>query len=131
MFPKSTKKGAMVVAFPDVCMSPGPPGAAGTTPVPYPNVGRPAAGAGGAARKVKIGGKAGSGAGRTSYAASRGDEAGTAAGAGVIDARLRAHLSKLNSQLAAMKGVNPNRWHQLLDDYAVTVSELYKLRASK
>ncbi len=37
MFPASTYKGGAVLAFPDVCKTPGPPAPA--VPAPFPNVG--------------------------------------------------------------------------------------------
>jgi hypothetical protein len=65
-------------------------------PIPYPNVAQ--AGAPGSSAMLKQ---------------SRGQQ-------------LRSQLHSLDMQISSLPAGNPNRWHQLLDNYAFCAAELYK-----
>ena len=104
MIPISKKKGRAVLAFPDVCKTPVP--VAGRVPIPYPNIGM---------QGQKGGTKPTPGATKPSPGG---------------DQQLRSRLSMLHAQLTSMRGVDPERWHTLLDDYVMTTAELFMHNAS-
>jgi len=124
VFPASTKGGGAVLAFPDVCKTPGALTVPGPVPIPYPNQ----ASIGQSKTTTKVKGAA-AGGHKSSFAKSVGNEPGTLKG--VVSSRaaavsqFRTHLQTLHSQLAALPPGNPNRWHELVDDYVVTTAKLY------
>jgi hypothetical protein len=131
MFPASTRSGQCVAAFPDVCKTPNTP--APLTPIPYPNIGT-AASASKTAAKVKIPPRG------SAYSRTSGDEPGvqkgivssknmgqvTPAQKNMAIQKLKTHLANLHTQLSQLDGRDPNKWHELLDDYVVRSAELYK-----
>jgi uncharacterized protein DUF4150 len=157
MYPRSTKQGGIAIAFPDVCMTPPPPSYSPFVPIPYPNVGAAIA----SATKVPGGSGATSLKPSGGFSVSSGDAPGTLkgmvsmntsapvymAGAPVAAfalgtvaaptpaqqaaAQLRAILSNVHSQLLAMPGSNPNKWHELVDTYVIATADLYKVLASR
>jgi hypothetical protein len=130
----STKKGAAVAAFPDVCLTPSP---GAPIPVPYPTtsgaarpgVQRPPIGRGkgvALAGSFKSGG-AGMEAGTLKSAVAF--NTSSAASAAVAVQGLRTKLGQLHSQLGSLQGTDPNRWHTLLDEYVIVTADLYKALA--
>ena len=124
MFPASTNGGGAVLAFQDVCKTPSP---AGPIPIAYPNVAGASQGQKNA-RKVKTrGGVPMVKSGR--FSSSSGDEPGAVGGIAsskVMDTmRIRRRLNDLHGQLIALPANNPNRWHELLDEYVIATAEVY------
>jgi hypothetical protein len=39
--------------------------------------------------------------------------------------KLRSELHSVHNQLMALPGLNPNKWHELLDKYVVLTARLY------
>jgi hypothetical protein len=111
---KSTRTGGAVLAFPDVCWHPdnGKP-----IPAPYPN----------AAKTVQAALPPALVAAGISVAGANYKESSSLAAQ-----TLRTRLSQLNNQLQTLPGNDPNRWHELVDEYVQTTATLYKtLAASK
>jgi Toxin PAAR-like domain len=104
MYPASTKSGGAVVAFPDVCTTPG-----GPVPIPYPNVAKsPVSKTQPTAQKLPPGGLT------TGFPSLH-----------PAPAQLRTKLATLHGQLSALPAGNPNQWHTVVDDYVMTVAALY------
>jgi Domain of unknown function (DUF4150) len=158
MYPRSTKQGGIAIAFPDVCMTPPPPSYSPFVPIPYPNVGAAIASVskvpgGSSPTSLKTSGgysvSSGDAAGtlkgvslaNASYVGAPMMAAGytpafvLGSGGGLTPERqaaatqLRAILANVHSQLLAMPGSNPNKWHDLLDTYIVATADLYKVLA--
>lgn len=159
MFPVSTKQSGVTIAFPDVCKIPAPPSP--FVPIPYPNVAaalprESASKVSGASSPVaqKSGGWASStgnepgtlkemagtmktvGAslavpGTPGTAFTLGGGTGLTAAQQSAATQLRAILANVHSQLLAMPGSNPNKWHELVDAYVVAAADLYKVLASR
>ena len=128
MFPASTKSGAAVLAFPDVCKTPSP---GGPVPIPYPLTGAGAATPKRGTKGVK------SPAIRTKgshFKSSTGDEPGTLKG--TISQRqmgavmLRKQLNQLHARLVSMPGDRPDHWHEVIDQYVLVTADLYRSLAS-
>jgi hypothetical protein len=121
MFPKSTRSGSAVAAFPDVCHTPQPPGS-GPVPVPYPNL----TAAGTKSSSLKTAGKA-TQLKVSGFQPTVGDQAGVLKSVvGTKHAHgVRTQLQTIHSQLAALPAGNPNRWHELIDQYVLLTAELY------
>ena len=126
MIPKSTKPGAAVLAFPDVCFAP-MAGAGAPVPVAYPNMARiPQTST---QAKVTTTVKAPTLLKSVNYSSgSLGDAAGVMSsqckGAAAVPS-LRNQLDLLHSQLSRLAAGDPNRWHELIDEYVQVTANLY------
>lgn len=148
----STKTGSAIAAFPDVCKTPSP---GGPVPIPYPNlattgqtkiaVKTSAIGSTLSAQKVSTGDLAGTSmkgtAGRAKTAAigyKQGAPNVSLEGTSVpLTGDLRTHnqavsvqdlrnqLQRLHAQIMVQPAGNPNRWHELVDSYAIATAGLY------
>jgi len=105
MYPASTKQGAAVSSFPDVCKVPSP---GGPLPIPYPNaqLATPS--------PIQIQLKASSGLLTTKLTPAH-----------LTPVQLKTKLATLHGQLVGLPGGNPNQWHALVDDYVITAAALY------
>lgn len=105
----STKKGAAVSTFPDVCSN--VPSGPAPVPIPYPNIAKtnlpPALVA------------AGIGVAGGSYKQSD----------LVVAQSMRTKLHQLNQQLTSLPGNDPNHWHELVDEYVQVTASLYRTLA--
>jgi hypothetical protein len=132
----STKKGAAVAAFPDVCVTPSP---GGPVPVPYPTTtgARPGAQLPPIGRGTAValagsfrGGGAGLEAGTMKSAGAFNSSSAAATSTSAVAVQsLRTKLGQLHTQLGALQGTDPNRWHTLLDEYVIATANLYKALA--
>jgi hypothetical protein len=124
MIPVSTYNAKSLAAFPDVCKTPSP---GGPVPTPYPNFGAASTPAPMPKSTIKT---SRLGFQPASFGKTTGDEAGVSKGAvlnqRMAPAQLRSQIQALHAQILALPGGNPNRWHQLLDEYVVAAAELYK-----
>jgi Toxin PAAR-like domain len=117
MFPSSSYKGQAVAAFPDVCKTPAP---AGPVPIPYPN--------------IALGTGTSTVSPTTSLRAMQGRFVGSLqsiASTQSAASKLRSQLQTLHAQMIGLPGSNPNRWHELVDQYVMTAAELYKALAGR
>lgn len=128
MIPVSNYNAKSVLAFPDVCKTPSP---GGPVPIPYPTVGsasQPPPAPKSTIKTSRVGFQP------AAIASTMGDKAGISKGAisnkGIAPAQLRSQIQALHAQILALPGGNPNRWHQLLDDYVVATAELYKAQVA-
>jgi hypothetical protein len=155
MIPASTKSGNAILAFPDVCKTPNPGGPVpipypnqAMTGQAKTAVKTAAIGSTLSAQKVSTGNVAGTSmqgmagqaktAAKTAVIGSKvsiegtsmlltGDlrihNQGVAGRASVQD--LRNQLQRLHAQIMAQPAGNPNRWHELVDHYAIATAGLY------
>lgn len=105
MFPASTYKGGAVVAFPDVCKTPGPP--APQVPAPYPNIGAKQTGKAGKASKAVIGAKK------------------SVASKNASQQDLHKTLDDLHGTIKSMRTQDANAWHEAVDKYVMAVAAVY------
>lgn len=105
MFPTSTHKGQAIMAFPDVCKT---PGGLGPTPIPYPNMATSNAGA-------KIPSATKTTVTKSTFTKSSGDANG-----------LRSQLGILHQKIMSMPPNNTTAWHAALDEYVLTSAKLFK-----
>ena len=97
-----------MLGFPDVCKTPIPISKR-RIPIAYPNVAMRAKGQKG---QKKVPGK-------------------KVAKLGTISAvKVRNRLNQLHAQLTSLSGNEPDRWHELLDEYVIAAAELYMTLAS-
>jgi len=128
MIPVSNYNAKSVAAFPDVCKTPSP---GGPVPIPYPTAGsasKPAPAPKSTMTTSRVGFQP------PAIASAMGDKAGVSMASisnkGIATAQLRNQIQALHAQILALPGGNPNRWHQLLDDYVVATAELYKAQVA-
>ncbi len=108
MYAPSTNTGKAVIAFPDVCKTPGPGGSPSPVPIPYPT----ATGTAAPTRRIM------------SMKAPLGFP-GAPTPPSAMAAQLKSKLATLHGQILALPGTDPNRWHSLLDQYVIGVADLY------
>lgn len=143
MFPTSTKSGSAVCAFPDVCWTP-KAGPGNPMPLAYPNISQ------GTQTQAKVPGKvtttvtvpgnvspvskgmtSGTMKGVVSMNTSGGSMLFVGAQTNVrmegtpVVPTLRNQLNLLHSQLSRLGGSDPNRWHELIDEYVQATALLY------
>jgi hypothetical protein len=130
---------AVTIAFPDVCKTSTP---AGPVPIPYPNIAQTATARKeslktqktkspyftGSSTRTSMGNEPGTLKGVVASRSSNAGSRSTASNAGKVQLesqQLRGRLNALNQQLQSLPGTDPDRWQNLLQDYAVTASALY------